>query len=298
MMALVWAGIRRSRWQTAAGLFAGLVAAGALVAALSLLSGMQQLLDRGLERLGGDLILALPGNRAAVERWMQTGATDQPVPAEIDVAAWRQKLKAGKVLGLLTTQGIDLSRGGRGEPSFPRASILVLRLEYWASPMMAVVEIGAAIPEAEILVGEQTTRHVLTDLQPLVRHLSTASGVALLAAVLITGLLASIRVGQRRAELGMLLAIGATRRFVIGLTLAESLLLALLGALLGVLLALGAMALLPFSGGLLRWLSAGELLRLSALAVAATALASGLAALGPALQTARLDPLEAIRRHR
>lgn len=295
---MVWAGIRRSPWQTAAGITAGLVAAGALVAALSLLSGMQDLLDRGMETLGGDLIIALPGNRPAVEQWMQTGSTDLPVEAKIEVANWRRKLKVGNVIGLVSSQGVDLSRGGRGESSTETASILVVRLEFWASPLMALGEIGAAIPEAELFVGEQTTRHVLIDLQPLVRHLSTAAGVALLAAVMITGLLASIRVGQRRAELGMLRAIGATRRFMIGLTLAESLALALAGGMLGVLLALGGMWLLPLAGGLMRGLTPLEVVRLSALAIAATALASALAALGPALQTARLDPLEAIRRNR
>ncbi|MFZ5824516.1 MAG: FtsX-like permease family protein [Bacillota bacterium] len=295
--ALVWAGVRRSRWQTAAAIFAGLVAAGALTLALSLFSSMQHLLATGVERLGGDVIVALPGHRAAVERWMQTGSTDQPVPAQIDVAAWHKRMKEGKVIGLISAQGINLEQGGQGVPSAKMASILVVRLEFWASPMMAVGEIGAALPEAEVLVGEQTTRHVLTDLQPLVRHLSTAAGVALLAAVLITGLLTSIRVGQRRAELGMLRAIGATRRFMIGLTLVESLALALAGSILGVGLALGAIWLLPFSAGVIRWITLEALVGQAGLAMGATILASALAALGPALQTARLDPLEAIRRH-
>lgn len=296
--ALVWAGMRRSRWQTAAGIFAGLVAAGALTLALSLFSGMQHQLSTGAERLGGDLIVAQPGNRSAVEQWMQTGSTDQPVAAQIDVAAWSKRLQEGEVIGLISSEGITLEQGGKGEPSFPMASVLVVRLEFWASPMMAVGEVGAAIPEAEVFLGEQTTRHVLTDLQPLVRHLSSAAGVALLAAVMITGLLASIRVGQRRAELGMLRAIGATRLFMVGLTLAESMALALTGGLLGVLLALGSMWLLPFSGGVTPWLALEAVARQATLAVGATALASALAALGPAIQTARLDPLEAIRRHR
>ena len=267
------------------------------MAALSLLSGMQALLDAGLESLGGEIVITTQGNHDAVEKWLQSGSTD-PIPPEIDVKAWRQKLKEGKVLGVITTEGYDLSAGGRGKLSFPSASILVVKLEFWAAPMMAINEIALAIPEAEIVVAEQTTRHVLRDLQPLVRHLSTASGVALLAGVMITGLLASIRVGERRAELGMLRAVGATRRFMVSLTLAESLALSGVGALLGVLVALGGMALLPMSGGLFRYLTALDLLGLAGIAVLATALTSTLAALGPALQTARLDPLDAVRRHR
>lgn len=289
--------MRRSRWQTAAGIFAGLVAAGALVAALSLLTAMQHLLDRGLEALGGDIILTLPGNRAQVERWMERGSTEEPAPAVIDVADWRKRLKDRKVLGLLTTQGISLEQGGAGENSFPQASLLVLRLEFWAAPMMTSIEIREAIPEAEIIVGEQTTRHVLTDLKPLVQHLSTAAGIALLAAALITGLLASIRVGQRRAELGMLRAVGASRSFMIGLTLGESLALGLVGSLLGVVVALGSLALLPFAGGLMAYLSPLDWLRLGGLGVGATTLTSLVATLGPALRTARLDPLDAVRRH-
>lgn len=287
----------RSRWQTAAGIFAGLVAVGALVAVLSLLTGMQHLLQEGLEELGGDIAIAMPGHREAVQRWLGTGATDQPIPATIDVAQWRKRLKAAKVVGLLSSQGYDLAAGGLGEPSYPTASLLVVRLEFWAAPLMAANEISAAIPEADVIVGEQSIRHVLTDLQPLVRHLRAAAGVALLAAVLITGLLASIRVGERRSELGMLRAIGAPRRFMIALTLGESLALALTGGLAGLVIALGALWLAPLSGGLMRLLSPWELAKLGGLAMGATALAAGLAALGPALQTARLDPLDAVRRH-
>lgn len=279
-------------------MFAGLVAAGALVAALSLLTGMQHLLNQGLERLGGDIVVAMPGNREAVEQWLATGSARHPVEPKIDVAQWRKRLKDGKVIGVLSSTGYNLAKAGAGEAAYPAASILVIRLEFWASPLMAVGEIAAAIPEAEVVVGEQTTRHVLTDLQPLVRHLSTASGVALLAAVMITGLLASIRVGQRRAELGMLRAIGASRRFMVSLTLGESLVLALVGGGLGAVLALGAMWLLPFAGGLMRWLTVVDLLRLGGLAILTTVVASTLSALGPALQTARLDPLDAVRRNR
>jgi len=294
---LLRAGLRRSCWQAAAGIFAGLVAAAALVAALSLLQAMGQMLDEGLGDLGGDIVLALPKDRPLVERWLATGSTE-PIEARIDAAMWQRWVEEAQILGLREIEPVDLTQGAAGVPASAKASLLVLRLEFWASPMMAEVEIETAVPGAAVVVGEQATRHVLTDLQPLVRHLSRAAGVAVLGAILISGLLTSIRVGQRRAELGMLRAMGATRSFLIRLTVGESVVLAVAGGLLGSLLAVGVLWLLPGARALLRYLPVVQLLGLVGIAVVGTGLASALAALGPAIQTARLDPLDAVRRHR
>lgn len=297
LAALTWAGIRRSRWQAALGLLAGLLAAGALVLALGLFVAMQQLLAQGITALGGDLILARAAHREAAAAWLQGGGLEEAVPATIDVSDWRRRIEEAQVLGLLEIRGIDLSAGEAGETADTMASLVLLRLEPWSSPLMAQIEIEKAIPDVAVLLGEQSTRHVLTDLQPLVRHLSTAAGIALLGAAAIVGLLASIRVGQRRMELGMLRAMGATRSFIVRLTLGESLVLTLVGGMLGLLCGVVGLAVSAF-GGLLPVLSTPRLLALSGGSLAGVLLATALAALGPALQAAQADPLEAARKYR
>lgn len=294
---LIWAGLRRSPWQSAAGLLAGLLAALALVGGLSLFQGMARMLDRGLEHLGADMVLALPEHRRLVEQWLATGATD-PIPATIDVGRWEQGIAEAQIYGLVGVEAVDLSAGGAGVPAGARASLLVLRLEFWESAMMARAALLETLPEAESIVGEQATRHVLTDLQPLVRHLGRAAAVAALGAALVAGLLASIRVGQRRAELGMLRAMGATRGYLVALTLGETAVLALAGSVAGGLLSAGALWLIPTTGEALRHLGLMPLLALVGLASAAVTAASVAASLPPALQSAWLDPLEAVRRHR
>ncbi|MBP2017742.1 hypothetical protein J2Z79_001127 [Symbiobacterium terraclitae] len=294
---LIRAGLRRSPWQAAAGLLAGLLAAAALVGGLGLFQAMGRMLERGLEDLGADMVLVLPGHEQLAEQWLANRTTDPIVPA-IDVARWRAAIEGAGILGLRALEAVDLSRGGAGEPAGDRASLLLLRLEFWESAMMVRAILAEELPEAAAVVGEQATRHVLTDLQPLVRHLGRAAAVAALGAALVSGLLASVRTGQRRTELGMLRAMGATRGYLVALTLGESAAVALAGGLLGGLLAAGVLHLLPATAGLLRHLGGLHLLALLGLACAGTTLASTLAALPPALLAAWLDPLDAVRRHR
>lgn len=293
------AGLRRSWWQSGAAVLVALVAAGALFGVAVLVTGMDRVVQGSLEQLGAHLVLAPSGQRTVAEQLLRTGEAG-PLEPSISVNAWRQRLKEGKVIGIVETSGWSLAAGGKGEPaSGDQASLLLIRLENWASPIMAVQEIAAAIPEAEIIEAEQAIRHLSRYTAPMVRYVSIAAVVALLAALLMTGLLTTIRVAERRSELGMIRAVGASRAFLIGLTLAESGVLAVGGAVAGVLLAL--LAGLGLTGSAARFaasLSAGEILLRAVAAALGTAAMGLLAALGPAVRAAAMDPLEAIRRGR
>lgn len=111
-----------------------------------------------------------------------------------------------------------------------------------------------------------------------------------LAAGGVYGLMAA-SVAERQGEFGVRSALGATAKDLLSLVLGESAKLALGGALLGLLLALGLrlaggawVAGLPFSGPAAPFAAAGLLL--------AAALGS---TLPPALRAARIDPMEALR---
>ncbi len=101
-----------------------------------------------------------------------------------------------------------------------------------------------------------------------------------------------IAVSERRGEIGLLRALGATQAQVLGLFLAEALAVALAGCGAGLGLGLGLAGLLA---ALVPGLPVGVDLRFVALAVA-LGLSVGLAAgIVPALRAARLDPVEALR---
>lgn len=297
MGTIVRAGLRRSPWQTAAGLVASAVLSGALIAALTLMVGMDRLLGEGLSRLGADIIIAPRSQGPVVEQLLRTGATAR-LGASISVEGWMHRLKAGRVVGIKSVQGWNLASGGAGKPAAVTASVLLIHLERWAPPMVAREEITAAIPEADVVVAEQVTRSVARNLQPLVRYLSVAAGVALLAGLLMTGLLTAIRVTERRAELGMLRAMGAARLWLVGATLVETGAMAFGGALLGLGAVGAALGLMEQPRSLLARLTGLELGLFASGTVAATVCVTLIAALGSALRAATMDPLEAARQGR
>jgi putative ABC transport system permease protein len=119
-------------------------------------------------------------------------------------------------------------------------------------------------------------------------------------AVVLIGMVYLMAANERRRELGVLRALGATRNFVFKSLLAEASLLAICGATIGASLAvmaiylfrrllvatLGVPFLLPSPGGLLLQIAAGLLLAM---------LSVFLAALFPALKISREDPAIAMR---
>lgn len=122
--------------------------------------------------------------------------------------------------------------------------------------------------------------------------IAAIAGVALLVGGVGVMTIMSSALGERTAEIGLLRALGATRRQVMVLFLGEAVLLALAGGVLGlaaVLLLVGALALaLPGLPVVLQ----------PAWALASLALSSGIglaAGIVPALRAADLDPINALR---
>jgi putative ABC transport system permease protein len=103
-----------------------------------------------------------------------------------------------------------------------------------------------------------------------------------------------VSVAQRRAEIGLLKAVGAPARTILRLFITEALMLSLFGAVAGVLLGLGAVELLqrlypdiPFVAPLWGVLAAGGIALITGL----------LFGVLPARRAARMDPIQALARH-
>ncbi|MFZ3155019.1 ABC transporter permease [Pseudomonas sp.] len=122
--------------------------------------------------------------------------------------------------------------------------------------------------------------------------IAALGGISLLVGAVGILTIMTTTVGERTAEIGLLRAIGATPRQVLGLFLAEAALLSLAGGVLGLLLmGLLLAALLLTLPGLPLSLAPGFLL----LALLLSALIGLLAGIAPARRAARLHPVDALR---
>jgi len=134
----------------------------------------------------------------------------------------------------------------------------------------------------------------------LLKTILVVMGIAWGLSIVLIGLVFSMAANERRKELGVLRALGATRRFIFQSLLAEASLMAIIGAAAGIFIAglaiflfrnfimvsLGIPFLLPSAGVFTLWVGAGLLLALFSV---------NLAALLPAIKISRQDPAVAMR---
>jgi ABC-type antimicrobial peptide transport system permease subunit len=130
------------------------------------------------------------------------------------------------------------------------------------------------------------------DSERLIALLSnTFAAIALLlSAVGLFGVLA-LGVEQRRPELGVRLALGATRTKLLRLVLSEAAILVGAGAVAGTVIAAGGTKLI---GHFLYGVSPADA-GIALLALASLGMVALIAALGPALRAAKTDPMQALR---
>src|SRR5579884_700938 len=164
-----------------------------------------------------------------------------------------------------------------------------------ADPSAVAARIAATVPGLTVLSPAEAARQVDRALAVLDGLIVGSAVVALLVASLAVANTMFTAVVERRREIGIKRAVGATRRQVIHQLLAEAVVLGLAGSLLG--LAGGAAGVLGLNS-LTAHLGATAFLITTRLVVAATTLPAALAALAglwPAWRAARLPPSDAIR---
>lgn len=214
-----------------------------------------------------------------------------------------------RVVGVMESKGqfvgIDLDDAvyipaSRGLDMFDREGLMEVDVLF--APGVATASVSEGI--RSMLVARHgredftvTTQQQMLDVLDSVLGVLTFAVAALGSISLVVGgvgilTIMTIALQERRSEIGLLLALGATRRQLLVLFLAEAAVLSALGGLLGLLLGIGGARLLHL---LVPGLPVATTWFHSVLAES-VAVAIGLAAgIAPALRAAREDPIEALR---
>ena len=151
---------------------------------------------------------------------------------------------------------------------------------------------GCDTPNIEYGSYELTYGRLLADsFQQIYLYINIASGVALVVCFLFVMLTMYTLILQRTREIGILKSLGASRRYLIGIAVAESVLICLVGTALGI-------GLSYVVARLIEWLMPLATVRIEAgwlLGAVVVGLVGGaLSALYPGYRAARLDPAVAL----
>jgi putative ABC transport system permease protein len=179
-------------------------------------------------------------------------------------------------------------------------SAVLVKVQPGSDPKEVAVEIYRSIPGVVAIESGNLFQSSRKQLTSLLKTVVMMLGLIWVLSVAFIGLVFSMAANERRRELGVLRAIGATRRFISQSLLAEAGILAFCGGTAGIFLAVLAITLfrrlivvsldlpflLPSPGALLLQVGAGMLLALTSVF---------LAALFPALKISRQDPAIAMR---
>lgn len=161
--------------------------------------------------------------------------------------------------------------------------------------------IQRAVPDVGIVTStEVVSTSIASQLENLTPIFLLIGGGFWLIAVLMIGAIFSMSVNERRREMGLIQAIGATRRFIFKQVILEAVELTTIGGVAG--LAIGAVIVLLLKGAISSSLTIGYLWPSAAFIIAfvagylALAVITGvIAALYPAYTASRLEPYQAIR---
>lgn len=143
---------------------------------------------------------------------------------------------------------------------------------------------------------------VSRDVQGLPAVLNMISGVVIIAALPLIALISGMVVNERRGEIGLLMSMGARRRFIFSLIVSESLILAVAGGIAGVCVSLAVITLLNSTGFLtstlqvsFRMPSSASITLLTVMTLIIVLIIGTVASLWPAYRSSTMDAYEAIR---
>jgi putative ABC transport system permease protein len=176
-----------------------------------------------------------------------------------------------------------------------------------ADPEMVSARIQQPFPSSYIrVIGRNfALEPVSQEVSGLPNLLNMISGVVVLASLPLIALIAAMVAHERQREIGLLMAMGAKRKIIFSLVMAESLVLAAIGGIVGVGVCLFTFSLLnsqEFLNGALKIIFVTpQLTRISqmtGLALLVVIFIGSISSLWPAYQSSRMNPYDAIRKER
>ncbi len=164
----------------------------------------------------------------------------------------------------------------------------------------AAFELEQRIPEISILQPEELAMKIQQNLSTVLAGLRSASYAIWSATALLIALVFAMATNERKREIGLMRAMGATRGLIFRMIMMEALLVGGTGSLIGLLcstgLVLGFSSLISQSLGVPFYQPGlGKLVPLSLTALALALLTGMIAGLYPALRASRMEPYQAIR---
>jgi len=386
--------LKNRPWRNLAAVLAFAIIAGTLFSAQYLMSGAQQSLDNGLDRMGADIMVVPKEYSAATETVLLTGQPNSfffkdtgfeqialipgvvkaspeifiatlygqaccagPVqiiaidPArDFTIATWLKEnpgVKMGKddiivgsaiagdigsnllfyghtfhIVGRLDRtglMGVDMAVFTRSEDARTMAdesgtkavrkltlpegmvSAVLVRVAPGASPEAVAAEIRQQVPGTKTITPNGLLGTIAGQLGTVTTLLYGATVAVTAVSVPLLAFIAAMVARERKKEMAVLRALGATRSFVMRLMLAESFTLAILGALLGI--AVAGLVLVAFQDYVAFSLkipfmvpSATAILADAAEALAVPVIIGGIASLYPAIMISRSEPYDIIRK--
>ncbi|MDD1719515.1 MAG: FtsX-like permease family protein [Methanoregulaceae archaeon] len=113
-------------------------------------------------------------------------------------------------------------------------SAILIQLDPSADPGEVSAEMTRRLPETRVITPDSMVTMVTEQLSGVIAILYGTTAMVTLASLPLIALISSMVANERRREIGILRATGATRRFVFRLVLFESLMLAIAGGIFGV----------------------------------------------------------------
>jgi putative ABC transport system permease protein len=179
-------------------------------------------------------------------------------------------------------------------------SSVLVKVVPGADPGAVALDIAASVPGVAAISSPDMFAAYHSQINGLLRGLTIVLGLIVALALAVTALVFSMAAHERRRQIGVLRALGATRGAVLFSFLAEALILALAGGAVGVIL--GALCVYLFRALLVSALgfpflfpSVGTLVALVAAGLAAALVVVSAAALLPVLRISRQEPADSMR---
>jgi len=187
---------------------------------------------------------------------------------------------------------LDIERG--------QISVVLVKVREDIDPNRVAVRINYALDGAKAFPAQKVVSTVKTQLFSLLKGLFALSAVIWIICVVMIAAVFSMIVNERKRELGLLRAMGATKSFVFRAIILEAIFITFLGGVLGIVI--GWLTHTSFKNMVVKVLevpyllpTTGDIISLGIITLVLSVFIGVISALYPALISSRMEPYEAIR---